>query len=281
VTDKTTPSQNGFSYLSIAPGGEIYAAWLDGRDRDSEHGHGSSSVYIARSTDKGASFGKNIRVASSVCPCCRPTIAFGAKGEVHVAWRTVFTGDIRDIVVATSLDGATFSAPVRVAADNWRISGCPHSGPSMIVKDGRLYITWYSEGNGTNAGIRLALSADAGRTFKKPAIASRDVLDPNHPALSLSEDGQLILVFQGRDAIEKKGWGVVRAYVAEVSNSGLVSPPVAVTGNKRSISYPAVVSGTVGRVFVAWTEGVDKGSSVFLSRGRREGLDRTASSNSR
>ena len=121
---------------------------------------------FARSTDRGATFGKNIRVASNVCPCCRPTLAFGAKGEVYVSWRTVYDEDIRDMVVATSTDhGETFNQPVRVAFDNWKISGCPHSGPSMTVKGNRLYITWYSEGDSTNAGIRLAWSDDSGKTF--------------------------------------------------------------------------------------------------------------------
>ncbi|GEM_PF-365655 len=281
VTDKTTPSSNAFSYLGIAPNGDIYAVWLDGRDRHAGgHGsHGSSGVYIAKSTDKGATFGKNIRVAANVCPCCRPTIAFGAKGEVYVAWRAV-DEDIRDIVIATSLDqAATFGQPVRVAFDNWKINGCPHTGPSMSVKGNRLYITWFSEGDSTNAGVRLAWSDDGGKTFRQPVIASNGVLDANHPMLSLSEDGRLMIVFQGRDSSEKDGWGAVRAYVCEVGNAGAVSHPMAVTGNKKPVSYPAIVAGTVGRVYVAWTEGVEKGANVFLSRGRREAIEKADNSN--
>jgi hypothetical protein len=283
VTDKMTPSSNGFSYLAVAPSGDIYAVWLDGRDRQAgEHAasHGSSSVYLAKSRDKGASFGKNIRVAPSVCPCCRPTLAFGRGGEVYVAWRTVYDGDIRDIVVATSTDhGATFNQPVRVAFDNWKITGCPHSGPSMSVEGNRLYITWFSEGDSTNSGIRLAWSDDSGKSFAKPVIASGKVVDANHPMLSLSEDGRLMIVFQGRNTAEKEGWGAVRAYVVEVSDTGAISQPIAVTGNKKSVTYPAIVAGTVGRVYVAWTEGTEKGANVFLSRGRREGIEKAAGSN--
>lgn len=283
VTDKTTPSSNGFSYLSVAPNGDIYAVWLDGRDRQaSGHGgsHGSSGVYLAKSTDRGATFGKNLRVAANVCPCCRPTVGFGAKGEVHVAWRTVYEGDIRDILVATSVDnGATFNQPVRVAADNWKISGCPHSGPSMSLKGNRLYITWYSEGDSVNAGIRLAWSEDAGMTFSKPVIASSKVVDADHPVLSLSEDGRLMIAFQGRDQMEKDGWGVARTYIVEVSESGTLSQPVVIPGNRKSVSYPSIVAGTVGRVFVAWTEGGEKGTSVFMSRGRRAVVEKSAESN--
>jgi hypothetical protein len=271
LTDKTLPSTNGFSHLAVAPNGDIYAVWLDGRDTKTTTAPGTLAVYTTKSTDKGATFGKNIQVTPSACPCCRPSLAFGTGGEVFVSWRHVFADNIRDIVVAASLDnGASFNKPVRAAVDNWQISGCPDTGAMMQMKGSRLYITWHSEGEGTNAGIRIAWSDDGGKTFAKPLLASGKVLDTNHPAFSLSEDGRMLAVFQGRDAAEKEGWGAVRAYVVEVNDNGTISQPVAVTGNKKSVLYPTIAAGTVGRVFVAWTESTEKGANVFLSRGRRE-----------
>jgi hypothetical protein len=281
LIDKTTPSTNGFSHLAVAPNGDIYAVWLDGRDTKTTTAPGTLAVYLTKSTDKGTTFSKNIQVTPSACPCCRPTLAFGAKGEVFVSWRHVFAGNIRDIVVATSIDnGASFNKPVRVAVDNWQISGCPDTGAMMQVKGNRLYITWHSESEGKNAGIRIAWSDDGGKTFAKPLLASGKVLDTNHPTFSLSEDGRLLAVFQGRDAAEKEGWGAVRAYVVEVNDNGTLSQPVAVTGNKKSVLYPTIAAGTVGRVFVAWTESTEKGANVFLSRGRREILEKAVDSQS-
>jgi hypothetical protein len=122
VADKTEPSFNGFSSMAVAPDGQVYAVWLDGRDRAEPAG--TFSVYLAKSTDRGATFGKNIRVEPGACPCCRAAIAFGSAGEVFVVWRKVFEGDIRDIVVSTSRDGGeTFAAPVRVALDQWKFPG--------------------------------------------------------------------------------------------------------------------------------------------------------------
>jgi hypothetical protein len=274
LTDKTTPSTNGFSHLAVAPNGDIYAVWLDGRDAGTATAPGTLAVYLTKSTDKGATFGKNLQVTPSACPCCRPSLAFGASGEVFVSWRQVFADNIRDIVVATSLDnGASFNKAVRVAFDNWQISGCPDTGAMMHLKDKRLYITWHSEGEGTDAGIRIAWSDDSGKTFAKPLLASGKVLDTNHPVFSLSEDGRLLAVFQGRDSTEKEGWGAVRAYVVEVNDDGMISQPVAVPGNKKSVLYPIIAAGTVGRVFVAWTESTTKGANVFLSRGRRASME--------
>ncbi len=273
ITDKEKPSQNGFSYLAVAPNGHIYAVWLDGRNPTGTAA-GTSCVYLARSTDHGATFDRNIMVANNVCPCCRPTLAFGDRGEVFVAWRGVAEGDIRDIMLSVSNDhGASFSAPARVAIDNWKISGCPHSGPSMVTRDKRLYISWHSEGDGHNAGIRVAWSGDSGKTFSRPVIASVSVVDTNHPMLSLSEDGRLVLVFKGRDPVKRESWGPVSAYLCEIDETGAVSSPIIVPGNSKSISYPAIAASTVGRVYVVWTEGTEKGQNVVLTRARRTNLE--------
>ena len=275
ITDKDKPSQNGFSYLGVAPNGDLYAAWLDGRDPKSTM-PGTSHVYLAKSTDKGATWSKNIPVAKDVCPCCRPTLAFGEKSEVYLSWRGVVEGDIRDMWLASSTDnGATFTQPVRVAADNWKINGCPHSGASMavkgIAKGNRLYVTWHSEGEGTNAGIRLTWSDDGGKSFARSVIASGAIVDTNHPMLSISEDGRILMVFKGRDPRAKQSWGPVGAYLVEVNDNGTASAPTPIPGNRKSISYPAIVSGTVGRAWVAWTEAGEKGASVILTRARRTG----------
>jgi hypothetical protein len=274
ITDKEKPSSNGFSNLGVAPNGNLYAVWLDGR-APQETMPGSSHVYLARSTDKGATWGKNLPVVNNVCPCCRPAVAFGPKGQVFIAWRGVDGGDVRDIMltVATGHDGNSliFTKPVRIAEDNWRISGCPHTGPQLVVKGNRLYVAWHSDGNSTNAGIRLAWSDDGGKTFSRPVIASPGVLDTNHPALSLSEDGRLLLVFQGREQHEKEGWGPTRAFLAEVFDNGSISAPMVVPGSKKTVSFPSVLAGTVGRAFIAWTEATDKGVQVMLTRARKNG----------
>jgi BNR repeat-like domain len=273
ITDKEKPSQNGFSFLAVAPDGKIYAVWLDGRNPTGT-APGTSCVYLARSRDHGATFERNILVANNACPCCRPTLAFGNRGEVFVAWRGVAEGDIRDTMLAVSNDhGASFSAPARVAVDNWKISGCPHSGPSMVTRNKRLYISWHSEGEGTNAGIRIAWSEDSGKTFSRPVIASGSVVDTNHPMLSLSEDGRLVLVFKGRDPVKRDSWGPISAYLCEIDETGAVSSPIIVPGNSKSISYPAVAASTVGRVYVVWTEGTEKGQNVMLTRARRTNLE--------
>lgn len=270
VTDKAEPSTNAFSSLGVSRRGEIYAVWLDGRDPQ-EGPPGTSSVYLAKSIDGGRSFHPNLAVAHGVCPCCRPTVAFGAAGRVHVSWRHVFPGSIRDMAVATSNDGGkTFGPPARVAFDNWKIDGCPHSGAAMAFQNQRLWIAWYSAGDGSNPGVRLTSSDDGAATFSAPAIASGDVLDANHPDLNVADDGRLLLVFKGRERGKQDGWAPSGPWLVEVFDDGRLTQPLPVPGHRSSISYPRVAGGTVGRVAVAWTEKDPSGQSqIRLSRGRR------------
>jgi hypothetical protein len=259
---------HGFSSVGAAPNGEVYAVWLD--DREMGPSSETFAVYLARSNNQGASFEKNRRVALSACPCCRPRIAFGAQGEVYVAWRKVFAGDVRDMAVSTSRDGGeTFAPEVRVADDGWQLRGCPHSGASMASSNGRLYVAWLTEGRERRPRIQLAWSDDQGGHFHAPLAVSGDSLDPNHPVLSASEDGRVLITFQARARKTDGSWGPATAFVAEVTGDR-VSSPTPLPNGGGSVSYPQLAAGTGGRVYVAWSQRTDQGSSLVMLRGRRE-----------
>ncbi|HSS96926.1 MAG TPA: sialidase family protein [Terriglobales bacterium] len=267
VTGDESPAFHGFASLGVSPNGDVYAAWLDGRE--SAPGSGSFAVYVSRSTDRGASFETPRRVALSACPCCRPAIAFGPNNEVIIAWRKVFDSDIRDMVVSVSHDGGqTFSSETRVADDGWQLVACPDSGPSMAMKGSRLYIAWLTEGRERKSRIQISWSDDLGKTFHAPMLASGDVLDPNHPRLRISEDGNILLSFQGRPANTANGWDPAQIFVTQVG--GDLSSPLAITNTKESAAYPALGMGTAGRVYIAWTSSNDQSSKVNLLRARIE-----------
>jgi hypothetical protein len=267
VTDKPEPSTNSYSSLSVAPNGDFYAVWLDGRSRVPS----TLDVYLSRSTDGGKTWSANTLVARGACPCCRPVAAITAQNTVHVAWRHVYAGDIRDIALATSRDGgASFSPPTRVAVDGWHVVGCPHTGPALAVVGDILHVAWYSEGRGGDSmGLRWSLSSDGGKRFAPPVILSRGVLDPNHPCLVASENGRLFVTFQGRNPAENQGWGTYRAYWAEVTSTKTASLGVRlVPGTYHGVSYPVGLLDTAGRFWMLWTQSDDHGETAQLLRGR-------------
>jgi hypothetical protein len=265
--DTTPGSTQSFYTMNVSPKGAIYAAWLDGRDRGKGR-PGTSAVYLARSSNKGASFEKAVRVALDVCPCCRPNIAFGRDGKMHLTWRAVLEGNVRDIFVATSGDeGASWSPGVRVAEDNWVLNGCPHSGASMASTGKRLFIVWHAVREKLPA-LSLAYSDDGGKTFSRRIPVSNGVLDPNHPFLNTIGD-RLALVFQGRPAGRAQGWAPVNVYYREVDAEARLSPLQTLGQAGGSASYPVFAFEEPERIYVAWTEPNKEGKAVVLSRGRR------------
>lgn len=252
----------GFPTVAATHEGNVYVAWLDERDKT----EGSSSVYFSRSTNHGATFGRNMRIAQSACICCRPQLYVGPNGDIYLAWRQVFEGDVRDIVIAHSTDrGNTFSQPVRVAVDNWVLHACPDVGPAIAASSGHVYVAWYSEGH-NKPGIRLAVSDDAGVSFGPAQIASADVFDATHPRLSAAEDGRLLLAFQGRPVQKNSQWNANQAFLVEIHGKEF-TPPVQLTNSERSVHDPDVFAGTSGRVFIAWTTSKQDQDQAWLSRG--------------
>ena len=266
VNNDLGKASQSFFTMEVAPNGTIFLAWLDGRDRKT-NSPGTSALYIARSSNNGTSFGKNIKIAGDVCPCCRPSIAFGDSGETFISWRHVYEENERKVVVASSFDnGITWSNARPVTTTGWKINGCPHSGPTLSFNDGNLLVAWYS-GVGRKARLKFARSVDKGLTFESTADIHGDVLDPNHP--HMEEIGrETWIIFQGRDPRHDNGWGSSKAWIVRIGKDGKAKKPEVLPTQGGGVNYPYLFSGTGGRVYALWTEFNDDGHDVILCRGR-------------
>jgi len=267
ISDKPAKAHSGYVSIGVAPNGDVYAVWLD--TRESTEGHDVYSLYFARSTDKGATFEKNVKVADHVCECCRPNLSFGPNNEVLVFWRHIYAGSIRDMTVAVTRDGGTtFSSPIRIAEDNWKLAGCPDSGVALARSGNRVYAAWLTEASPSVSGVRLTWSDDVGRTWAPAVLASQSVLDANYPALSAAEDGRVELIFQGRNPQKQAGWASSSAFLVEIDKNGRLELPLEVPGVPAAVLRPTLVAATNGRIFTAWTATIDGKYTVFLSRAR-------------
>jgi hypothetical protein len=183
------------------------------------------------------------QVAANVCFCCKTAIVTHGR-DVYVAWRHLFDGGIRDIAVVRSADGgATFSAPVRVSADNWKIDACPDDGPAMALDaSGVLHIVWPTMVHDT-ASDRIAIfeaeSADAGATFTPRRRVDTATASAAHPRIAIGPAGPAVVWDELAEG-ERRAWMRVGDGQAVALSTG--------AGN-----YPAVAA--TGRSFVAgWTE---------------------------
>ena len=244
VTDDSTFGSHNFQALYAGHDGMLYASWLDGR-------MGKSTVFMTRSSDGGKTWSPNLRVSNGeACPCCRTTMASAPDGTLYLAWRRVFPGNVRDIVVAKSTDhGASWQEPVRAHADDWVFDGCPHAGPSLQVDGaGHVHIAWWTGKQGA-AGVWYARSDDAGRTFGTPvALGVAEFSRPAHVQLALGGKDRLVAAWDD-------GTLATPRIVVRTSTDGGAkwSAPATLSDSGKTAGFP-VVAAHGDRMSVAWSE---------------------------
>jgi len=201
-------------------------------------------IRAARSTDGGKTFGPSLVVDGDVCPCCRTSLAAGPDGSLYVAWRKVFEGDVRDVVLSRLAPGASaWSRPARVHADGWVFPGCPHAGPSVAIDDrGRVHVGWYTGKEGRQ-GLWYVASDDGGRTFGQPAaLLTAEWVPPSTVALA-AEGGRVWAAWDDRRAKP----GTVRVAVLDGGAPRVV-------GRVDAARSPALAAGPRAAL-VAWHDG--------------------------
>ena len=173
INDVPASATEGLHALASDGRGTLFAVWLDKR------GAKGTKLYSARSTDGGIAWSKNEAVYQSpdgsICECCHPSAAIGAEGRVVVMWRNS-VGGCRDMYLATSRDGVTFSAPRKLGNGTWKLNACPMDGGGLAVSSSRVLTAWRRETGvflaepgqperqvGTGKDVALALNG--GRTY--------------------------------------------------------------------------------------------------------------------
>jgi hypothetical protein len=241
----------GFFDLTILPDGEIGAIWLDGRDRKNE---GSTLFFSKTEGDEG--FVNEKALAQGTCQCCRTSIFLDEKNTLHITYRHIFEGSIRDIAHLYSEDnGSTFSDMKRISDDNWEIDGCPHTGPAMAESNGELHIAWFTAGGGE--GVYYTSTNDNGTIFKSREMISSRARNPQSTTL---RDGMYILVwnelYQFKDEYNNR---IVMQIGTPVENP----EPFYLSSEDNSSSHAVLTSDDNDRLYVAWTRGRRNSSEVW------------------
>ena len=169
-----------FDALAIDGSGRVVVAWLDARDRDAARERGEkfsgTSIYTARSTDNGASFGANQKFQQGTCECCRIALTWTSEGPVAF-WRNIFGVNTRDFAIANLDQGGLR----RVTDDDWQIDACPHNGGAIAV-DGKgvMHLTWFTNGSKRQG---LFYKWIDGKQESQPMAIGNTVTQPNHASV--------------------------------------------------------------------------------------------------
>lgn len=185
-------------------------------------------------------------------------------GKLVVAWRNVFPGQTRDMASAVSDDGGkSWTAPRRIAVDNWHILGCVETFPRLAVIGKRIFAAWYSKGTGKNPGIRFSSSDDDGATWREPKIISNGLHDAGHSDIFV--DGENVYIaFRADDPRAAREKGTFKTYVMQIQKDGKFSR-VEEVPESHSANFPSVISDGNGQVWVAW----NGGKKIWISREKK------------
>jgi hypothetical protein len=168
--DRDTWSNGSLDLVAHADG-SVHAAWTDYE----------GSLWLARSSDEGRSFGAPRRIGGDASrPARAPSLVAGADGQVVLAW-TVGEDPDADIRVAQG-DGRQ----VRVGAP-----GARADAPRLALdRAGRLHLVYLEQPAKGPAAIRYA-RADAGLAFGPARTLSAPGEHAGAPHLALDADGRV------------------------------------------------------------------------------------------
>jgi hypothetical protein len=240
------PISHSFEGLGVAPDGTVIVSWIDSRD-----GASTAGTYLARITERGSRVEPALKLdGGETCVCCRVDVAAGPRDTVAVAWRKVFPGSVRDMVVGLSHDGArSFTPAGLVHADRWKINACPHRGGSVAMDGrGRVYLAWYTETADGQPRMLFAGSGDGVR-FSAPArLNTAAGYIPDQVRLAADPAGRVVIVWEEATAVRRR---VMLRY--SIDGGRTLSAPRALSQAIKAYA-PDVAVAPSGDFVVAWHE---------------------------
>lgn len=156
-----------FESLLTTPDNKVILAWIDKRDleaaKSGKKAYRGAAIYAAVSTDGGRSFQPEHKLADHSCECCRVTSAIDADGAPLFMWRHVFEPNERDHALARLKPDGTVESVQRATFDRWKVDGCPHHGPSLVVDErGVRHAVWFNQKDGAGRVFYGRLAAGSG-----------------------------------------------------------------------------------------------------------------------
>jgi hypothetical protein len=173
--------------------GNVYVVW-HGHAPDAPAGEAGRAVYVAKSTDGGATFASEVAVnpqPTGTCGCCGLKACADASDALYILYRGATQVVNRDEILLVTRDaGKSFRT---LHSDPWKIGTCPMSSASIAQGGERVLTAWETAGQvhlGMVEGSRLS-------RVTPPGIEGRR----KHPAVATNKNGDILLVWT-----EGTGW---------------------------------------------------------------------------
>jgi hypothetical protein len=219
------------STVAADKNGRVSVAW---HGMGANPGEGDRTVYLANSTNDGASFAAPTPATAArvgACGCCGLKAMFDRAGTLNILYRAATDGKHRDTTWLAVRDGVS-RLPVRVHA--WELESCPMSTYALADAGGSVAAAWetaqqvYSATLDPSTGSVSGLAAVPGTGVRK------------HPTIAVNAAGDRLLAWTEGTAWKRGGtfaWRLTSAAGAELASSRDAGP-VPVWGLVSAVAMP-------------------------------------------
>lgn len=229
VTENT--GNSSFVDIAVAGNGFIFLAWADNTD-------GESDIYLSFSRDGGDSFETPINLTRSSVNSVAAKLAVDSRGRVYILWsedNTISLGRMDRINQMTLMGVLGEGNNARLAID----------GRDLV------HVSYQATDDDGMKQVFYTQSRDQGRTFLPPFSVSLSSLSPTAPALDVSDDGNVYIIWSDLPDENSN----TDLYWVVSSNAGRnFSEPKNLTQNSGVSVFNDVYADANGKVHVAWND---------------------------
>lgn len=227
-------------------GDTVYVVWAESRASTPPTGN---HIFFAKSTDRGQTFGPNVRVNSTAAGF-NPSMRVDTSGIIYVAYERQ-----GNIFFTKSTDGGNTFTPAVQVVDS---AGLPYFQelPSIAVNNkGHVFVAWIDYRiNIDTASVFVSASYDGGQTFGANANVDSTQRDRRSSDISCDNEGHVYVVYA--ELLPN----VRQTALARSSDSGQAFDfhtyvsDVPSDGSSCCAIDPSIAVGHLGKVGVAWQD---------------------------
>ncbi|WP_457618639.1 exo-alpha-sialidase [Lutibacter sp.] len=257
LVEEGESASQSFYDVALLPDGELGLCWLDSRKLEKEKD--GSTLYFAK-TNANLGFLNEKPVAGSTCQCCRTDIFVETNNNINIAFRNIAEGSIRDMYRVESQDvGKTFSNPEPMGKDNWKIDGCPHTGPSFADNSKELAVTWFTGAN-SGAGIFFKKITDEISIYENKMLITTV---GRHPQMEALPNGNYYIVYEDYYKVENQTYNNIVLHT--IKHDGTQTRKVISSYNTKN-DHAVLIKNGVNELLVAWVTYVGNNSKIVIAK---------------
>jgi hypothetical protein len=174
--------------ITADAGGAVYAVW---HAMGAEPGEDHRRVYLARSTDDGKTFAREVPISPptlGACGCCGMRAFADEHGTLFILYRAAAESVHRDMTLLTSTNqGVTFHD---TTLGPWELNACPMSTAYLSEGGERVRAAWETAGQ-----VYFDSVEPDSRKVTTPIAAPGESNNRKHPAVAANVNGQVVMVW--------------------------------------------------------------------------------------